>query len=73
MGGPHPPRRLLRNSKKEDVAARAREIIKAEGKPIPRADLFKRLVAAGMIIEVRTQKCSLQNVVEVTRYNHPLT
>lgn len=52
-----PPRRWVggreaptRNSKKEEVAAVARRIIEAEGKPIPRSELYKRLIAEGLTI-----------------------
>lgn len=39
-----------RNSKKEEVAAAAYEIIKDYGKPMPRADLYDRLIARGMVL-----------------------
>lgn len=41
----------MRNSKKEAVAAAAREIIRERGEPIMRSDLYKALVARGLTIE----------------------
>jgi hypothetical protein len=40
-----------RNSKKEEVAQAAREILNAEGRPLPRTELYKRLVDRGLVIE----------------------
>ena len=40
----------IRNSKKEDVADAAYEIIKEHGAPMPRADLYDRLIARGMVL-----------------------
>ena len=40
-----------RNTKKEEVAAIARQIIAKEGHPLPRAELYKRLVEAGLRID----------------------
>lgn len=39
------------NSKKEEVAAEVRRIIAAEGRPVPRAELYNVLVERGFTIE----------------------
>jgi hypothetical protein len=44
-------RRTRKNSKKEEVADKAREIILSEGRPLSRAELFQRLIEAGLTIE----------------------
>jgi hypothetical protein len=44
-----PPRR--KNSKKEEVAKAAYEIIASEGRPLFRGELFKKLIERGLIIE----------------------
>jgi hypothetical protein len=43
------PKRM-RNSKKEDVAEAAYEIIKERGEPMTRSDLYDRLIARGMVL-----------------------
>jgi len=40
----------MRNSKKEDVAEAAYEIIKEHGKPMPRSDLYDLLIARGIVL-----------------------
>ena len=44
-----PPRR--RNSKKEEVAEAAKDIIVAEGRSLPRSELYKKLIEKGLVIE----------------------
>ena len=45
------PKRTRNNSRKEDVAEGAREIIAERGQPVPRSELFKALLEKGYIIE----------------------
>lgn len=40
-----------RNSKKEDVAAAARQLIETAGSPMTRSDLFKRLEERGLVMD----------------------
>lgn len=42
--------RGVRNSKKEEVAAAARRIIEAEGRPMSRTELYERLIGGGLTI-----------------------
>ena len=42
--------RGVRNSKKEEVAAAARRIIEAEGRPMSRTELYERLIGRGLTI-----------------------
>jgi hypothetical protein len=52
LAGPAPSiRRTRENSKKEEVAEAAYEIIASEGRPLPRSELFKKLIKRGLIIE----------------------
>ncbi|MER8551581.1 hypothetical protein NKH69_09975 [Mesorhizobium sp. M0976] len=44
-------RNVIRNSKKEDVAAAALEVIRDRGEPVSRTDLFKALIDRGLTIE----------------------
>ncbi len=51
---PEPSRarkKAIRNSKKEDVAAAALEIIRERGEPVSRSDLYAALIERGFIIE----------------------
>ncbi len=43
--------RARKNSKKEEVAKAAYEIIAVEGRPLSRGELFKKLIERGLIIE----------------------
>jgi hypothetical protein len=43
--------RSVRNSKKEDVAEAAQRILRDEGHPLSRTELYTRLVAQGLTIE----------------------
>lgn len=45
------PKKVLTNSKKEDVAAEVRRMIEAKGEPILRKDLLPALIAKGFKIE----------------------
>ena len=45
------PRRIRKNSKKEEVAKTAYEIIAAEGRPLFRSELFNKLIERGLTIE----------------------
>jgi hypothetical protein len=44
-------RKATKNSKKEDVADEAYQMIDQAGRPLSRTELFDRLTAAGMVIE----------------------
>jgi len=44
-------RKAIRNSKKEDVAAAALEIIHERGEPVSRSDLYTALIERGLTIE----------------------
>lgn len=46
-----PTRKATRNSKKEDVAEAARQIIAERGQPVSRADLYPALTKRGLRIE----------------------
>jgi hypothetical protein len=47
---PYAPR-ARKNSKKEEVAKAAYEIISVQGRPLSRGELFKKLIEQGLIIE----------------------
>lgn len=47
---PRPQMKRPKNPKKEDVAAKARELILEHGKPMGRTELFKALSDAGVVI-----------------------
>lgn len=62
-----PNRKVIRNSKKEDVAAAAREIIVERGKPIMRDELYGLLVARGLVIEGKDPQMVLSTMLWRTR------
>jgi hypothetical protein len=47
---PQPRVAHIRNSKKEEVAEAAYEIVREYGRPMPRADLYEQLIARGMVL-----------------------
>jgi hypothetical protein len=53
-GSERKKRRAVGNPKKEEVAEAARSIIQERGEPVSRADLFKALVARGIVISSET-------------------
>ncbi|GJL94823.1 MAG: hypothetical protein DHS20C05_12280 [Hyphococcus sp.] len=55
--------RKHRNSPKEEVAEAARVLIAANGKPMPRSDLFSALVERGLIIEGQNPEMILSTML----------
>ena len=69
---PSERRRATGNPKKEVVAEEALKIIEEAGEPVPRAELYRRLCEAGVVIEGKDPEQVLSTMLWRTRETTPI-